>query len=243
MSLINRNSKLPLYQQVYEILHHNIRVRVWEPGDLIPPESELSERYQVSSITIRQALNILENEGLIYRKRGRGTFVAQPTLEQSLSRIISFTEDMQRRGWTAGTRVLSLGLVPADDEIAELLQVTPGEELARVERLRLANEEPVSIEVSYIIHRVCPGILRFDFATQSMRVLLEQEFNLRLVRARQTIRAISAPVNVSHLLSLKPGAAILFIERTSVSQWDSPLEFLRIHYRGDRYSLHNELQG
>jgi GntR family transcriptional regulator len=243
MIALNRNSKLPLYQQIYEMLRSDILAKHWKPGDMIPPESEMVEQYQVSSITIRQALEMLEQEGLIYRQRGRGTFIAHPTLEQNLTRIISFTEDMVRRGSVPGTRVISSGLVTASEEIAQILQVEPGEELARVVRLRLADGEPMSVEESHLVHRYCQGILQHDFAAHSMRRMLEQEFGIQLVKAKQTIRAIQAHPNLTKPLSVKPGSALLVIQRVSFSQYDLPIEFLRIYYRGDRYVLHNELQG
>ncbi len=243
MSTVSRNSKLPLYQQVYDILSESIRTRQWKPGDMLPPESELVERYQVSSITIRQALDMLEQEGRIYRQRGRGTFVAHPTLEQTSTRIVSFTEDMLQRGCKPGTVVLSSSIIPAPPEIAEKLRIDSGEEIAHVERLRLADGEPMSIEESHLINRYCPGLLQHDFATKSMRLMLQQEYGIRLVRAKQTIRAIQAPARLAHLLSINTGSALLFIERISYSQQDIPVEFLRIYYRGDRYALYNELQG
>jgi GntR family transcriptional regulator len=241
--LIQRSSKLPLYQQIYEQLRENILSGSLKPGDMIPPESELLRQYSVSTVTIRQALEMLAQEGLIFRERGRGTFVAQPTLEQGLIRIVSFTEDMRNRGLVAGTKVLSADLIPAPNYIVEKLNIKPGEEMALVERLRLANGEPLSVEESYLIHRYCPGILKFDFATNSMREILEKDFGIRLVRAKQTIRAIAAPSNLAHLLTLPSNSPLLFIERVSYSQYDIPIEFLHIYYRGDRYSLHNELQG
>ena len=243
MITISRSSKLPLYQQIYEILRSEILAKHWKPGDMIPPESELVEQYQVSSITIRQALDMLEKDGLIYRQRGRGTFVAHPSLEQNLTRIISFTEDMHRRGCEPGTGVMSSVLIPASEEIAKRLQVEPGEELAYVKRLRLADGEPMSVEESHLVHRNCQGILQHDFATKSMRLILEKEFDIRLVYAKQTIHAILAPPELVKSLSIKPGAPLLFIERVTFSQYDLPIEFLRTYYRGDRYILYNELQG
>jgi GntR family transcriptional regulator len=241
--MISRNNKLPLYHQIYEILRNEILSKNWKPGNMLSSESELSAQYEVSSITIRQALDILKQEGLIYRQRGRGTFVAHPTLEQNLTRIISFTEDMHRRGYKPGTVVLQSELVPATSNIAKKLEIETGEELAYVERLRLAEGEPMSIEESHLIHRYCQGILQHDFATKSMRLILEQEFGIRIVHAKQTIRALQAPVTLANSLALKPGAGILFIERVSFSQYDFPVEFLRLYYRGDRYELYNELHG
>jgi GntR family transcriptional regulator len=243
MLAISRSSKVPLYQQVYEILRSEILANNYKPGEMISPTSDLVKQYHVSSITIRQALEMLEQEGLIYRQRGRGTFIAHPTLEQSLTRIISFTEDMLQRGNKPGTKVMLSGLVSATDEVAKKLQVEPDEELACVKRLRLADGEPMSVEESCLVHRYCQGILQYDFAMNSMSLILEKEFGIRLVKAKQTIRALQAPANLVKSLSLKPGAPILYVERVSYSQYEIPVEFLRIYYRGDRYELYNELQG
>jgi GntR family transcriptional regulator len=241
MKRIDRNSKLPLYHQLYEILRGRILHGEWQPGDMIPPEPELIERYEVSRTTVRQVLDLLVNEGLIYRQQGRGTFVAHPTLEQALVRIVSFTEDMRQRGFKPGTQVLSSGLVQAPETIAEKLEVEPGVELARLERLRLADGEPMSIEESYLVHRYCPGVLQGDYASNPLREALDKDHGIRLVRAKQIIRAILAPRDLAELLSIQPRSALLYIERVSHSQHNTPVEFLRIYYRGDRYVLYNEL--
>ncbi len=243
MKQIDRTSKLPLYHQLYEILRSNIVSGDWQPGDMIPPESELIEQYQVSRTTVRQVLDMLVGEGLIERKQGLGTFVTHPTVEQGLVRIISFTEDMRQRGLEPGTKVLFAGLVPAPPDIAEKLEVKPGEELARLDRLRLANEEPMSIEQSCLVHRYCRGVLEGDYALHPLRETLERKHGIRLVRAKQVIRALLAPREFADTLGIKPKSALLFIERVSYSQENIPVEFLRIYYRADRYVLYNELQG
>ncbi len=242
MNVISRDSKLPYYHQLYEILRQTITRGEWQPDDILPSELELMERYQVSRITVRQALDQLVNEGLIYRQRGRGTFVAHPPVEQALTRIISFTEDMRQRGFIPGTQVLSAELIPASPEIAGQLQVEPGEMLARLERLRLADNEPMSLEESLLVHRYCPGILNHNYAATPLREALEQHYNLQLVRARQSIRAIVAPRKLAEQLAIPPNSALLYIERISYSQHGVPVEFLRLYHRGDRYVLHNELR-
>jgi GntR family transcriptional regulator len=242
MNGIVRDSKLPIYHQLYELLRTDIIRGEWQPGDMLPSESELIEQYGVSRITVRQALETLVNDGLIYRQRGRGTFVAHPTVAQGLSRIISFTEDMRQRGFKPGTEVLFHGLAPASAEIAQQLQVEPGEELARIERLRLADGEPMSIEQSHLVHRYCPGVLQHDYSENPLRQILEDDYGIRLVRARQVIRAISAPAKLAKKLSIPARAAMLYIERVSYSMENVPIEFLRVYHRGDRYALYNELR-
>jgi len=123
------------------------------------------------------------------------------------------------------------------------LQVAVGEELAKLERLRLANGAPMAIEEAYLVHRYCPGVLEGDYSVAPLRVTLERSYGIRLVRARQVIRAIAATSRLARLLAVKPRDPLLYIERVSYSQHDVPVEFLHIHYRADRYSLYNELQG
>lgn len=240
---ISRSSKLPLYHQLYQILRGNIADGDWQPGDMIPPESELIDRYRVSRTTVRQVLDMLASEGLIERKQGLGTFVIHPTVDQGLVRIVNFTEDMRLRGCEPSSRVLFSGLVRAVQDIAEKLQVEPGEELARLERLRLADGEPMGIEESYLVHRYCPGILQGDYETASLREALEQNYGIRWAHATQAIRAILTPPELASTLGIKARSALLFLERVSYTQEGLPVEFLRIYYRADLYVLYNELQG
>lgn len=240
---LNPNSRLALYHQLYELLQERISTGQWKPGDLIPAESELTARFAVSRITVRKVLDMLSREGLIVRERGRGTFVAHPKLAHGMTRIVSFTDDMRQRGFTPSNRVLFSGLIPAPAAIAAALSVPEGEELARIQRLRLADGEPMCVEESFLVHRHLPGILENDFAAKSLREVKHQKFGILWTRAKQTIQAVAAPAEIARLLSVKPGAPLLYIERVTWSQAEIPIEYLRVHYRADRYVLHNELQG
>jgi GntR family transcriptional regulator len=226
---------------LYEILRDRIRRGEWSVGDAIPAEPELMAQFTVSRITVRQVLGRLVSEGLIVRRQGRGSFVAEPTLEQGLARILSFTEDMLRRGLRPSTRVLQSNLIAAPDDIAASLRVRPGDELAHLVRLRLADGEPLSIEETYLVHRLCPGVLKGNYAGASLRASLAAEYGLRLTQARQTIRAIAAATEYAHLLGIPTRSPLLFVERTTTTPDGVAVEFLRIFYRGDRYSLYAEL--
>jgi GntR family transcriptional regulator len=243
VDVIDRNARLPLYHQLHEILHGRILRGFWKPGDRLPTEAEMVEEYGVSRITVRTVLDMLVKEGLIYRQAGRGTFVAHATLEQGLSHVISFTEDMQRRGFAVSTRVLFSGLIPASAYAAEKLRIAVGEELACLRRLRLADGEPMCIEHSHFVHKHCRGILEHDYSVQSLRDVKIRKFGIRWSYARQTIQAISASKKIAGLLGIRTGGALLFFERVSFSQDGIPMEFLEAYYRGDRYVLHSELQG
>ncbi|HSV31701.1 MAG TPA: GntR family transcriptional regulator [Atribacteraceae bacterium] len=243
MRTVDRSIKLPLYLQIYEIFKSKILVGEWVPGQMIPPEPLLIDQYRVSRSGIRQALDRLVKEGFIYRQQGRGTFVTHPTMEKEMTGIVSFTEDMRRQGFTPSTLLLAAELLPAPEPIAERLSVKPGEELAHLKRLRLADGEPMSLETAFLLHRLCPGILQKDYSQVPLRDALKYEHAIFLVRARQKIRALLADEKTARLLGVKPKAPLLSIERISYSQQNIPVEFLEILYRGDRYTLYNELKG
>lgn len=242
LTAIVHDSQLPYYQQLYDILRRQITDGFWKPGDRLPSEAELIDQYEVSRIVVRQAFDMLVNEGWVYRRRGRGTFVTTPTIEHGLTRIISFTEDMQRRGMRAGTRILLARLEPASLELAQKLNVTPGTELAVLERLRLADGEPMSIEISHLVHRLCNGILAGDYAATPLHEALMDRYDIRMVRANQEIRAVAAEKAMAAQLDIPPRAPLFYIERTSYSQYGMPVEFLQLYHRGDRYVLYNELR-
>jgi GntR family transcriptional regulator len=240
---INPTSKLPLYQQIYDILHKNIMQGKWKPDFMIPPESELIEQYKVSRITVRTVLDMLAKEGLVRRERGRGTFVSGLSLEHALTHIISFTEDMRTRGFEAHTRMIAAGLMPANAYIASKLGIAEGEELVHLDRLRIASDTPMCVENSYLVHRYCPGILKYDFSRHSLREVKAREYNLKWASARQTMQAILATPELAEQLSIPRKAPLLFIERVSFSQNNLPVEFLQAYYRADRYTMYCELKG
>lgn len=243
MNTIDRTNTAPLYSQIYSILHDQIVNRELSPGDQLPPESELVDTFNVSRITVRNAIDMLVKEGWVYRQQGRGTFVAHPKLEYGLSRIVNFTEDMKQRGFQASSRVLYAGLKKASPAVASQLQIEPAEELACIERLRLADGEPMCMEKSYMVHRYCPGILEVDYSKNSLRVMKTKKYGIIWKRATQKIRAIVPPADLASVLEMNEYTALLYIERISYSQDNVPVEYLQAYYRGDRYTLFNELQG
>lgn len=239
---LNRQSKLPLHQQIYETLRSKIQRGFWKVGDTFTTEMDLMAEFNVSRATIRQVMERLVSEGLIYRQQGKGTFVAEPSLEQGLTRIISFTEDMRRRGLLPETQILTKAIIPANEDVARALHIETGSEVAFLKRLRLANNEPMCIEESYLDYKICPNIFEFDFSIQPLREILDKNYSVRIIRALQKIHAVVATHETARLLKIPSPAALLFIERTSFNELDKPVEFLRLYFRGDRYSLHNELR-
>jgi len=123
------------------------------------------------------------------------------------------------------------------------LEVPIGEPLARIERLRLADGEPMSVEMAYLVHRYCPKVLEEDYTSQSLRKMLEEKYGLRISSAQQSIRAVSATIELANALSVQKSAALLSIERISYTEFNVPIEYLLLYHRGDRYRLSGELRG
>jgi Transcriptional regulators len=143
-----RGGPLPLHAQIVEAFRKAIREGHLKAGDRLPSEPELVAWLGVSRATIRQAMAELIAEGLIYRYQGRGTFVAPRKFEHPLQRLVSFSEDIRSRGMEPGSRILFLGQIPADAEVAAHLRIPPGKTVLRIYRLRLANDQPVGLHDS-----------------------------------------------------------------------------------------------
>src|SRR5215471_6136578 len=146
MNTIYRNSPVPRYHQLKEILREKIRAGELKPGDLIPSERELSETYGISRMTARQAITELVNEGVFYREQGKGTFVTRNKITQQLMRLTGFTEDIRSRGQLPSTKVLVAEMRPASEVVAEKLRISMGQLVFCIQRLRLADGEPLAIE-------------------------------------------------------------------------------------------------
>lgn len=239
---LGKNVPIPLYYQIKTRLMEAIENGQLKPGDRVPSERELTEKFNVSRMTARQALAELESQGVLYRVQGKGTFVATPKLEQPLAGITSFTEDMRRRGLEPGARVLSVEEVPAGRRVGRALGLAETTPVFRLERLRLAGGEPMALEVSHIPVALCPALFTVDFADQSLYKILAETFGVKLVKAVQSLEAVPADAYEADVLHVREGTPLLLLERISRDSTDRPAEFVRSLYRGDRYRFTTELQ-
>lgn len=235
--LIDSRSATPLYLQLEGSLRDAIAGGNWKAGEALPPERELAEKYGVSRITLRKALERLEAAGLLMRRQGSGTYVS-PRVEQPLSSLTGFSEDMRARGLEPRSHWLKRGLFVATPEEVLALSLSPGERVARLERIRLAQGEPMALERASLASRYLPYPERVK---ESLYALLES-LGLRPVRALQRLRAVAAGKHEAELLGLEQGQPVLYIERISYLGDGSVLEFVRSYYRGDRYDFVAEMR-
>jgi GntR family transcriptional regulator len=211
------------------------------PGEPLPPERSLAESFSTSRTTVRQALHELTIEGRLVRMQGRGTFAALPKVAQPLE-LTSYTEDMRRRGLASRSQLLSVGQVGADEELARRLEVRHGERVFRVERLRMASEEPMAIETTHLVASRFPGLARRLGDSVSLYELLATEFGVHLAEAEETIETVPAPPKEAALLNTTVGYPMLLLTRHSRDSEGRPVEYVQSFYRGDRYKFVAHLQ-
>ena len=230
----------PLYMRLRRSIEDAVNSGLINPGDALPSERDIAATAEISRVTVRKAVQHLVADGILIQRRGSGTFVA-PTVqrvEQTLSNLTSFTEDMARRGMTVASEWLDRGLYDPSNEEAVVLGLGAGEKVARVARLRVVDGHPLAIERASLAASVLPDP---DAVANSLYAKLDETGN-RPVRAIQRIAAVNLGKNDAELLDVAPGAASLRIERTSYLASGRIVEFTRSIYRGDAYDFVAELR-
>jgi GntR family transcriptional regulator len=236
-----KSGPVPRYYQLKEIIRQKVTGGQWAPGTPIPSERELCEQYGLSRMTARQSITELVNEGYLYREQGKGTFVAQPKITQQLLQLTGFTEDMEARSKHPATQVLNHQMVPADAVVATALRVKTGQLIFKVQRLRLANGEPLAIETSIINFIGCEHLMDEDLEHQSLYQILEQKYGQPPLEADQELEARLATDEEAHLLKISKGDPLLLVQRITYTDRNQPLEYAKSVYRGDKYRFYTRL--
>lgn len=237
MKTINTDSRVQLYYQLYDIILDKINSGEYKESDILPTENDLIKQYNISRITVRKAMDMLENEGFITKKRGLGTFVNSRKIEHNLTSIVHFNENMREYGYNSKTIMVCDKVEQANKTIADSLRIEEGQEIVRIDRLRFAENEPMCLESANFAYKTCPKLLGIDFSAISLRKFLEDEYGIVWKYARQNIRAVNATSEMASLLGIEKDKALLYIERVSYSKDDKPLEYLKAYYRSDIYHL------
>ncbi|MDK2896027.1 MAG: GntR family transcriptional regulator, N-acetylglucosamine utilization regulator [Candidatus Atribacteria bacterium] len=232
---ISEENNLPLYQQLKNILKGQILNGTFRVGDQIPSESELCARYGVSRITVRQAIASLVQEGLLYRRPGKGTFVTSPKLRRRLPRLYSFSEDMRELGLEPSSRTLEQKVEEAEEEVAELLKLPDTDRrVTKLVRVRLANGEPILIERTFVPHYLCPDLVKENLEQGSLYDILRKKYRLWLDHASETYEVTALTREEAEALNCPEKSLAFFIERVSFLKTGVPVELTRSVSRGDR---------
>jgi len=226
-----------LYAQLKERLIASVERGDFVPGDQLPSQRVLCERYGMSHMTVRRAINELLHEGLIYAIAGKGLYVADSKQDAESEPLRSFSEETTRRGMKASSKVLTAKIVGASTTLARALSVEVGAQLVYLYRLRLADGAPMALQVTYLPHTLCPGLLEHDLEQGSLFAVLHNVYGLHLAHSTRTVEATLADEQQASRLQLTPPAALLVVEQLTYLDSGQAIEFSRTTYRGDRYRL------
>ncbi len=229
---------VPLHHQVYLDLRASLDGGEWRSGDRLPTERELAARYGCSLITVRRALLELAREARIERTRGRGTFVSRPSIRLDMGGSLSFAEEMTDQGHQPGTRLVASRSEIAGSSVAAALGIEPGAPTLYVERLRLADEEPLLLEQVHLPADRFPGLLSADLEGGSLYELLATRYDTQVAHSRETFLPVNLPVREARLLGQEPHRLALLVEGVAYTRTGVPVEYARSYVRGDRMRYH-----
>jgi GntR family transcriptional regulator len=232
--MINKNSPVPIYHQLEEYIKQQIQNGILKEEAVIPSEREYAERFEISRMTVRQAINNLVSEGYLKRQKGRGTFVNKKKVEQELQGMTSFTEDMLSRGMSPSSTLLSFQIIPADKKTASDLRIEEKDFVYKIKRIRLADDAPLALETAYIPVELVPGLTE-ENSNLSLYQYIEEHLSLSISEATQEIEAAIASSHDAEALGIDIGDPILLIERISYLQNEVPFELVKSTFRADRY--------
>lgn len=232
---LNRNDEMPLHLQIQSLIREQIARGAMPSGSAVPSERELAEDLHVSRMTVRQAFKSLREDGLIYQKRGKGTFVSPLKLDIHTRDLNGFSDEMRRRGMKPVSKVLRLEKTPAIAEVAEKLNLDEGEKVFLIERLRIADQIPMSLETTFLPVRMFPDLDGYNFEKSSLYQILEKNYGVQMISAEETLEAAISSRKTSNLLGVKNNSPLLVVHRTVFADANVPIEYAISIYRADRY--------
>ncbi len=225
---------------IYKVIETDIKAKInqgeLKSGDLVPSENELKDQYNVSRMTVRQALNNLVNEGYLYRHKGKGTFISQRKIEKNIHGVRSFTEEMTATGRKVLNKIISFENIEASIEIADKLFLNPKDEIIYIERVRYGNDIPVLFEQLYIPAKLFKSITKENLLG-SFYHYIEHELGMQISYCIQSIEAISADSKVSVALEVNKNVPTLLIVRNTFLSNGRPFEYVKSYYRADQYKF------
>jgi GntR family transcriptional regulator len=225
----------PYYRWLEEILREDISQGTYQSGDALPTEHALMRRYNLSITTVRRAVQDLVREGWIYRKAGKGTFVKRTKLEERLARLTSFAEEMQSRNIAPQFKLIRAESVVPPSEVARFLKIIPKHKAYLIERVQIANGEPIALARGYWNPEIGEQLAQHDLQRIALYEIVEQHLHIPLVEADEAINALTADADIAHKLGVRKNSALLVRCRLTYSSEMRPIEFTTTFYRADRY--------
>lgn len=239
---IDKNSPIPYYYQLEQLLRERVEDGEWKPGDNLPSEAELCSTFKVSRTVVRQALNKLSQDGIVYKEKGRGTFVAKPKLQEKfIQRTYGFYQEMREKGLEVESRVLEHELVESPTRIRTLLKLTEGQEVVKTSRLRSVNKELIMFTTTYVRSDLCPRLEKEDLTNRSLYQLLWDKYRLKISYGHRTLEAVAAGKYEADMLKVPRRSPLVYLESVSYLEDGTPIEYFEAWHRGDRCKFAIEL--
>ena len=232
---------IPLYVQIAESLLEQIVTGKLSPEEQLPSERELSQQLKVSRATLRAALTVLDNKGLLVRRPGDGTYIAHPKIERQADKLVPFTEGMRKRGYQVSARIIRLEQRLAEVSVARKLNIPVSSTVYYCQRLRLINQEPVALEQFSMPEYRFPELESYDLETRSFYEIAESEYGISIQQAQQSLEAVLATEFEADLLEIEPGAPLMLERRLAFDPDNRPVEYGHDLYRGDHFRFITEV--
>ncbi|MBC8503563.1 MAG: GntR family transcriptional regulator [Chloroflexi bacterium] len=231
---------VPRYIQIAENLLERIATGELVPGERLPSERELSKTLNVSRMTLRAALRELDNKGLLARRTGDGTYVAQPKIERQAGKLVPFTEGMRLRGYQTGAKIIAFEEQGAKESAASQLKIPVSAPIYYIQRLRFIKQEPVMLEKFVVPVYYFPKLNTYDLELRSFYEIAETEYGITIHQAQQSLEAVSATEFEAELLNVDLGAPLMLERRQAFDSDSHPIEYGQDLYRGDRFRFITE---
>lgn len=229
----------PIYIQIHNKIRKMIEEGKWQVGERIPSERDLAKTFEVSRMTLRQAVQTLVDEGILERRVGSGTYVSSQKVQEKMTGIQSFTENILSQGKTPTSKTVSYHVKPASVSEAEHLNLQNETVVLRMERVRFADDVPICFEVATIPYHLVESLGKKEITSSLYRTLAEKK-DIHVGRAEQTISAMLASERTAEHLNIKRGEAILRLKQITYSKDNRPFEYVRTQYVADRFEFYLE---
>lgn len=234
---IDKNSPMPIYYQLEQVIQEMINSNELNEGDKIPTEEELCEIYNISRMTVRHAIAGLVNSGILIKKKAIGTFITSRKHLFQLSELHSFTDDMKKRGFNVTNTVLEKKIIKVDENLKNTFNINKISKILKIKRLRKINNEPLAIEISHIPLSIFSGIENEDFSTGSLFNIFEKKYNQRLSHSEQSLEPVIATADECKYLNIKKASPLLKMTGITYAANNLAIEYVIGYYRGDRYKF------
>ncbi|MBP3654128.1 MAG: GntR family transcriptional regulator [Oscillospiraceae bacterium] len=237
MSKLSLETDIPLYYQLVNIIRRNITAGTLKPGDVLPSESEMCKNFDISRSTVRQAVSMLEDEGLVVRKQGKGTYVAQPKVHRKTEKLYSFTSEISSLGLTPSSRLVEYDVMEPTPDIMKMLELdSPSQHVYKFSRIRYVDGEALILETSFYPQSLYPNLTRPMLEAHSFYSLLYEQ-GIVAYEAVDSYEAVVLSRREAELLGCRPGSSAFAVQRVTRTENGQPYEFTQSLIRGDRVKL------